>query len=94
MPVRSFLTVVIHSVLAPVEAAALPGERVTVAYTPADAAIGFGVTWWRPDGGDRRVTATRPLATARPHLDARDREDVLASGAGECGPSRSSPASR
>jgi SAM-dependent methyltransferase len=57
-------------------AAELPGECVFVAYTPGTPA--FGVLWWRPDAPARAVTAYRELTVARPHLDARDRDDALA----------------
>jgi len=51
----------------------LPGERVIVSYSR-----GFAVLWWRPDGADREVTATRALTDQRPHVDVRDRDDALA----------------
>ena len=53
------------------------GERVVVTYTPASVR-GFAVAWWRPDAHDRFVAARRALTPDRPHLDPRDREDVLA----------------
>lgn len=59
--------------------AELPGERVFVAYAPG--APAFGVLWWRPDAPARAITAYRELTAARPHLDARDREDAAAAGA-------------
>jgi SAM-dependent methyltransferase len=54
----------------------LPGERVFVAYAPV--APAFGVLWWRPDAPARAITAYRELTAARPHLEARDRDDALA----------------
>ncbi|HEX2685484.1 MAG TPA: hypothetical protein VHN14_02640 [Kofleriaceae bacterium] len=53
------------------------GERVVVTYTPASVR-GFAVAWWRPDAPDRFVAVHRALGPDRPHLDPRDREDVLA----------------
>jgi SAM-dependent methyltransferase len=53
------------------------GERVVVTYTPAEVR-GFAIAWWRPDGPDRFVAAHRALTPDRPHLEARDREEVLA----------------
>jgi hypothetical protein len=53
------------------------GERVVVTYTP-DGAPGFAVAWWRPDAPDRFVAAHRALTPDRPHLEPRDREQVLA----------------
>ena len=56
--------------------AELPGERVFVAYTMGTFA--FGVLWWRPDAPARAISAYRELTIARPHLEARDRDDALA----------------
>jgi len=73
-------TVVVHAALdalAPV-VAALPGERVVVAYTPAGAHREFAVAWWQPGGEARHVAARRALDTARPHLDHADRDAALA----------------
>jgi hypothetical protein len=71
--------IVVHAVteaIVPVlEGAA--GERVVVTYTPASVR-GFAVAWWRPDAPDRFVAVRRALSADRPHLDPRDREDVLA----------------
>jgi SAM-dependent methyltransferase len=53
------------------------GERVAVTYTP-DGVPGFAVAWWRPDAPARFATACRALTPERPHVDPRDREDVLA----------------
>ncbi len=64
--------VVVHSALAPLAGLALPGEVVTVAYTPDP--MGFGVTWWRPDGPPEHRRGARLLDLARPHLDWSDRE--------------------
>jgi hypothetical protein len=54
-----------------------PGERVVVTYTP-DGVPGFAVAWWRPDAPPRFAAARRALTPERPHLDPRDRDDVLA----------------
>ena len=51
----------------------LPGERVIVGYTDQ-----FAVLWWRPDVSARHVRVQRALTRDRPHLDARDRDDALA----------------
>ncbi|HTR52218.1 MAG TPA: hypothetical protein VMJ10_16000 [Kofleriaceae bacterium] len=72
--------VVVHAALdalAPV-VAALPGERVVVAYTPARAPREFAVAWWRPGGDARHVAARRALDAARPHVDHGDRDAALA----------------
>jgi SAM-dependent methyltransferase len=53
------------------------GERVVVAYTPAEVR-GFAVVWWRPDAPARFVAVHRALTPDRPHIDPRDREDALA----------------
>jgi hypothetical protein len=51
----------------------LPGERVIVGYTDE-----FAVLWWRPDAPARLASVQRALTRYRPHLDARDRDDALA----------------
>lgn len=55
----------------------LPGEAVTVVYTPPGE-HGYAVTWWTPDAPARRIVARRMLTPVRPHLEPRDREDALA----------------
>jgi hypothetical protein len=55
----------------------LPGEVAIVVYTPPGVRA-YGVMWWRPDAEPRRVVGYRELTQARPHLDPRDRADVLA----------------
>ena len=67
---------VVHSILAmvPVD---LPGEAVSVVYSPPDVRP-FAVTWWQPDAPARRVRVRRELTRARPHLDPRDRDEALA----------------
>ncbi len=59
----------------------LPGERVVCIYTPLDLPPGvpaFAVLWWRPDAPPRLAIGHRALTPARPHVDDRDRDDVLA----------------
>ncbi|MEO7096307.1 MAG: hypothetical protein ABI175_23815, partial [Polyangiales bacterium] len=68
--------VVVHSVVSGIPAE-LAGEVVIVVYTPPGER-GFAITWWAPDRPARRVVAYRALTQARPHLDARDRDDALA----------------
>jgi SAM-dependent methyltransferase len=68
--------VVVHAALEPILAVA-GGERIVVAYTPADRAQ-FGVLWWRPDADERHVVARRPLTMDRPHLEPIDRDAALA----------------
>lgn len=55
----------------------LPGERVIVVYTPPGPAP-FSILWWRPDAPDRIAKGYRELTPHRPHVDVRDREDLLA----------------
>jgi SAM-dependent methyltransferase len=55
----------------------LPGDVVTVAYTPEDARA-FGIAWWQPDGEARQIVAHRALSTDRPHIDWTDRDAALA----------------
>lgn len=75
---------VVHSIL-PLVPAALDGEVVSVLYTPPGMRA-FAVTWWRPEAPPRRVTAYRELTPARPHLEARDRDDALAGDLRPVGP--------
>jgi SAM-dependent methyltransferase len=51
----------------------LPGERVIVAYADE-----FAVLWWRPDAPARFASVELVLTRDRPHVDARDRDDALA----------------
>jgi hypothetical protein len=71
--------VVVHAALDAVEPvlADLPGQRVVVAYTPADVRS-FGVVWWQPGAEDRLVRARRPLTEQEPHLTYKDRRDAMA----------------
>ncbi|HEY1815831.1 MAG TPA: methyltransferase [Kofleriaceae bacterium] len=63
--------VVVHAALDQLEA--LPGASIVVAYTP-EAAHGFGVAWWQPDGEPRQIRGRRELTADRPHLDPADRD--------------------
>jgi hypothetical protein len=56
-------------------AGSLEGEVVIVVYTPMGERP-YCVVWWAPDGPARRVIVRRALTPARPHLDARDRDDA------------------
>jgi hypothetical protein len=75
--------IIVHSTLdaMPVEKGAvtdeLPGEVAIVVYTPPGIRA-YGVMWWSPDKAQRRAVGYRELTAARPHLDPRDRTDVLA----------------
>jgi SAM-dependent methyltransferase len=68
--------VVVHAALESLLAVA-GGERIVVAYTPADHAQ-FGVMGWRPDADECHVVARRPLTIDRPHLEPDDRDAALA----------------
>ena len=68
--------VVIHAALDAIPAN-LRGQRVIVAYTPADRRA-FAILWWRPDAPARQITARRVATPERPHLDPRDHDDALA----------------
>lgn len=57
--------------------AELPGEVAIVVYTPPGTRA-FAVQWWTPDAPARRAVGYRALTAARPHLEARDRTDLLA----------------
>jgi SAM-dependent methyltransferase len=70
--------IVVHGALRERRAAPAVGERVVIAYTPDEAADGFGVLWWRPDAPPRLIERRRALSADRPHLDARDRDEALA----------------
>ena len=74
-------TIVVHAALDALPRD-LPGELVTVAYTPpavaANDAREFAIAWWRPDAGPCRALARRALTPDRPHLDHTDREAALA----------------
>lgn len=55
----------------------LPGEVAIVVYTPPGVRA-YGIMWWSPDNPQRRAVGYRALTAARPHVDPRDRIDVLA----------------
>jgi hypothetical protein len=54
----------------------LPGEVAVVVYTPPGMRA-YAVQWWTPDAADRRVVGYRELTSARPHLEPRDRTELL-----------------
>jgi hypothetical protein len=60
--------VIVHAALDALEpvVAALPGDRVVVAYTPAPRH--FAIAWWRPDAEPRLVHAHRELTLEHPHI--------------------------
>lgn len=57
----------------------LEGESTIVLYTPPGIRS-FAITWWVPDAPARSSMVYRPLSPARPFIEARDRDDVLADG--------------
>ncbi|HEY0251984.1 MAG TPA: methyltransferase, partial [Kofleriaceae bacterium] len=63
-------SIIIHSSWMP----DLPGDAVTVTYTPAPPH--FAITWWRPDEPGRHIRAHRALTVDRAHLDHTDRDRV------------------
>lgn len=60
-------TIIVHASWMP----DLPGDAVTVTYTPAPPH--FGITWWRPDTPGRHIRATRLLTADHPHVRYTDR---------------------
>ncbi|MDX2090598.1 MAG: methyltransferase [Kofleriaceae bacterium] len=72
--------IIVHATLDALPAD-LPGEVAVVVYTPPGMRA-YAVQWWTPDAPDRRVVGYRELTSARPHLDARDRTDLLVGGLG------------
>lgn len=62
---------VIHCVVDGIPAD-LPGDVVTVVYTPPEERP-YAVTWWTPEAPARRRVRHRELTAARPHVDPSDR---------------------
>ncbi|HVK84558.1 MAG TPA: methyltransferase [Kofleriaceae bacterium] len=58
---------------------ALPGEVAIVVYTPP-AERAFAIQWWTPEAPGRRAVGYRELTPARPHVEPRDRAELLAGG--------------
>ncbi|MFN0245550.1 MAG: hypothetical protein ACKV2T_01495 [Kofleriaceae bacterium] len=56
-------------------AGALDGDVTIVVYTPQGERA-YCVVWWSPDARARRTLHRRALTPARPHLDARDRDEA------------------
>jgi hypothetical protein len=69
--------VVVHSALDAIPPV-LPGESVTVAYTPWEVVRQFAITWWSPGTETRQIRARRLLDPSHPHLDHHDRGAALA----------------
>ncbi|MFT3699358.1 MAG: methyltransferase [Kofleriaceae bacterium] len=63
-------TIVIHSSWMP----DLPGDAITITYTPTPPH--FGITWWRPHTESRHIRATRLLTADHPHVHHTDRDLV------------------